>query len=55
MARLREALPNPTQTLNSYLGMLRHANGWRQRKALAQHALARGLHVNRSLTKVVSA
>jgi hypothetical protein len=55
MARLREALPNPTQTLNSYLGMLRHANGWRQRKALAQHALAHGLHVNRLLTKVVSA
>lgn len=52
--RLREGRENLPQRLNSYLGMLRHVNGWRQRQALARHARAHGFRFNCALTKVSS-
>jgi hypothetical protein len=51
--RLREALANPAQSINSYFGLLRHVNGWRQRVDLARHVQQRGLRVNHALTKAI--
>ncbi len=42
------------QSLNSYLGLLRHANGWRKRQDLAHYASITGLRVNSALTKVIT-
>ena len=54
--RLRHLRAEPTtarQSLNSYLGLLRHTTGWRHRQALAKAARAHGLRVNASLTKAL--
>ena len=51
--RLRQPVSNPIQTLNSYLGLLRHTQGWRQRQALAVAARLAGLRLNAALTKAV--
>ena len=52
--KLRQPLSNPAQTVNSYFGLLRHTNGWRQRQTLAHRARGAGLHVNRALTQVIA-
>ena len=51
--RLRQPAINRVQTINSYLGLLRHTQGWRQRQALALDARLAGLRLNPSLTKAV--
>lgn len=45
---------NLAQSLNSYLGLMRHANCWRQRMTLAKQARRAGLRMNRQLTKVTT-
>lgn len=54
--RLRHLPADPAaarQSLNSYLGLLRHTDGWRQRQALARAARAHGLRINTALTKAL--
>ena len=54
--RLRHLPADPAtarQSLNSYLGLLRHTDGWRQRQALAHAARAHGLRINTALTKAL--
>ena len=52
--KLSGPLDNPVQTINSYLGLLRHTSGWRQRQALARQAAAAGLRLASDLTKALS-
>jgi RNA-directed DNA polymerase len=54
MRKIARGASNPRQTLNSYLGLLRHTDGWRQRQRLARHAVQYGITLNSALTKVRS-
>jgi hypothetical protein len=54
LRKIARGASNPRQTLNSYLGLLRHTDGWRQRQRLARHAVHYGITLNAALTKVRS-
>lgn len=54
MRKLSVGTPDPRQTLNSYLGLLRHTDGWRQRQRLARLAKRHGIFINSALTQVRS-